>query len=322
LGVDPTPLLELLAPSPSQFIRHPPRFPGGPTTPCPPQPATGMWSLASIAALVFFAAAAPAVSVHGSPSLSLLRGGGAVTVDRYAASMQPAIVASLLAKVEHEWIGKAMKALSGALTSDSALSAVQKSCVKVAGSIVEGSSGNKADVAEYMEDVCSCDSRNTEEQQGCLKFKDALAGLMSDDESRNRDGFDYPGFCAEYYTNVVLKDAIAEKERLHKTESPEGAAPGSEAEAKAAKDAEDQSRQEAARQEAADEASNEAVEAQVSFAKRAAEKRVQKEVEQSSENDMESEHEVREEEAMAREEAQKAAAWRKELLDAPDNTPP
>merc|ERR1719379_2695671 len=142
-----------------------------------------MCTYASSVALAVLAAVVPVASVGVPPALSLLRGGGAAIVDRHAASMQPGVVASLLAKVEHDWIGKAMKALTGETSSDVALAAVQKSCAKIAKSIVEGSSGNRADVSEYMRDVCACNNPNSIEEQGCLKFKGALEQLMTDDEA-------------------------------------------------------------------------------------------------------------------------------------------
>merc|ERR1719160_1932701 len=169
-------------------------------------------------------------------------------------SMQPGVVSKLLAKVESEWTTKALSTLRGERNNATTLAEVQQSCSKIASSIVQGSSGNKDNVVEYMSDVCASNAAQSVQERGCKAFATALQRLMTDDESTNRNDLDFPGFCASYYTATVVTDAQAEKQREEKEAAEEKAAKeAAEKEAAEKKAAEEKAAKEAAEKMAAEE---------------------------------------------------------------------
>lgn len=155
-------------------------------------------------------ASAPAVRIlllGLAPAAAALRGAegrrGLV-----AADMHPRAVSQLLSKVERSWEDQALTALAGTKSDASALSEVQESCQKITKSIVDGASGSKDKVIDYMKDVCNEDE-DQHDVSICGEFSKAVESFMSDDEFQNRQELNYEEFCTGFYESTVVAQAKA-----------------------------------------------------------------------------------------------------------------
>lgn len=245
-----------------------------------------------------------------------LRGGHKLSAD-----MQPAVVAELLAKVEGEWTNKAMMALIGKTDNATALLKVQQSCVKIASSIVQGSSGNKDNVDEYMQEVCAADARSSPVELRCEHFAASLQQLLTDDEAQNRNELDFAQFCTMYYNAYVVKDAKAEADRMKKMAEEAADRAKKEAEEKAKREAEEKAKKEAeakakkeaeerareAEEKAKKEAERKARDAEEKARKEAEDKAKQEAEEKANKEAKEKVKKEAEEKARAAEEAKKEA---------------
>merc|ERR1719160_1441572 len=202
-------------------------------------------------------------------------------------------------------------ALIGKTDNATALLKVQQSCVKIASSIVQGSSGNKDNVDEYMQEVCAADARSSPVELRCEHFAASLQQLLTDDEAQNRNELDFAQFCTMYYNAYVVKDAKAEADRMKKMAEEAADRAKKEAEEKAKKEAERKARdaEEKARKEAEDKAKQEAEEK----ANKEAKEKVKKEAEEKARAAEEAKKEAEEK---AREVAKAAEKAQAELREA------
>merc|ERR1719336_2139300 len=110
--------------------------------------------------------------------------------------MQPEVVAETLGEVDDTWFHHATAFIKCNDDCSEHAKAFQTSCDKVVASIVQGSSGDRDVVKEYMVDVCQEPSLNGQRQKRCQALASALTSAMSIDSASNRDLFNSESVCA------------------------------------------------------------------------------------------------------------------------------
>jgi len=196
-----------------------------------------------------------------APAVAMLRGTGdqKLTMD-----MRPDVVRKLLSGVEQKWIHTRAMVLSNATDMDEAYAEMEKSCVKVSASIVEGSEGQKDRVSEYMQDVCASDGAH-DQHDLCLGFASGIEAEMTDDSEFNRDGLHLSQFCRKFWETAVTNEAqaqakqLAEEEEQKRKEQEEAEKKAAEEAAKKAAEEAEKERKE--KEEAEKKAAAEAAEA-------------------------------------------------------------
>jgi len=175
-----------------------------------------------------------------SPGMALLRGTtGSLDLEKGLTSMQPEVVAHLLAEVEKHWEEGRVASLRKQMDETQALGEMQKSCAKVTKAIIDGSDGDKDKVVEYMHDVCASPGS---EQATCDSFAAGIEGFMSNDAEVNRNDLELSKFCSNYWNAYVTKAASVKVQKLEE----EDAARAKEEEEKKKQEAEEKKAQEAA----------------------------------------------------------------------------
>jgi len=130
--------------------------------------------------------------------------------------MQPELVAQTLTRVEDSWLHQATPKCDD--TSPDCMGdfqAFQSSCRTVTMSIVQGSSGDRNVVQEYMSRVCDEGALPQDwHRDRCQDLATSLLAAMKIDSADNRDMFDSTSVCAHLWTALQAdaKDYI-EKER-------------------------------------------------------------------------------------------------------------
>jgi len=150
----------------------------------------------------------PAICVAFGLLFACSPGAQAGTVD-----MQPEVVSKLLSEVAHKWVTGALAVMRHEVTADAELSAMKKSCSKVAASVVGGSEGDKSRTEEYFREVCS-ESAAGADRDMCLQFANGLIGKLSDDAYTNREDLNVNDFCVEFYNGAVQKSASEQSKVL------------------------------------------------------------------------------------------------------------
>merc|ERR1719387_833990 len=130
--------------------------------------------------------------------------------------------------------------------------------LKVATAVLRGSSGDCANVKEYMEDVCGEDALKGWHQESCRALATEIDGAMTDDAYANRAEVDTTKLCRHFWGSFLG----SERERV--------AAERAEREAEEKKAAEERA---AAEKQAAEEAAEAEKQAAQEAAKRAAEEK-------------------------------------------------
>eukprot|EP00746_Dinoflagellata_sp_MGD_P072563 gnl/MRDRNA2_/MRDRNA2_29439_c0_seq1.p1 gnl/MRDRNA2_/MRDRNA2_29439_c0~~gnl/MRDRNA2_/MRDRNA2_29439_c0_seq1.p1 ORF type:complete len:417 (+),score=174.80 gnl/MRDRNA2_/MRDRNA2_29439_c0_seq1:94-1344(+) len=174
------------------------------------------------------------------PVTAMLRGTtGSLDLEKELTSMQPEVVAHLLAEVEKHWEEGRVAALMKHMDETTALAEMTKSCAKVTKAIIGGSDGDKDKVVEYMHDVCT---NPGSEQAACDSFATEIEGFMSNDAEVNRNDLDLSKFCSNYWNAYITKAASVKVQKLKE----EDAARAKEEEEKKKQEAEEIKAQEAA----------------------------------------------------------------------------
>lgn len=131
--------------------------------------------------------------------------------------MQPSVVAGTLAQVENNWRDEMIAFLecnaSHAGSKDLCARPQQaflKSCSGVMSAVVKASSGQRAVVNEYMQDVCGQSVLQGVWKDGCFSFASALGEGMTDDSYTNRVDLSLVGPC----TNLFQTLSVGEEKRI------------------------------------------------------------------------------------------------------------
>jgi len=122
-------------------------------------------------------------------------------------TMQPAVVAHTLSRVEMEWRSQALQFVeckADTARSDCGLMqrAFQKSCGTVVNAVVAASSGDRNTVKEYMGVVCNEPELRDWKQERCHTFAQAISGSMTADTLENRANFNTGGLCLDFWTKM------------------------------------------------------------------------------------------------------------------------
>lgn len=165
--------------------------------------------------------------------------------------MRPDVVAHHLLTIEQEWRAQAgiFNECNSTTGDDSLVDcrsapiAFAQSCAKVAEAMVQGSQGEKADVKDYLTDVCGQNVLMAADQLLCQKFGDVVENAMTDNTYDNRQEFNAGKVCQSFWSRFVED----EKARVEKEEAERAAAE----KAKAEKEEEERAAAEKAAQEAA-----------------------------------------------------------------------
>jgi len=110
--------------------------------------------------------------------------------------MQPEVVAATLIKVDDTWFHHATAFIKCNDNCPEHAEAFKTSCDKVVASIVQGSSGDRDVVKEYMVDVCQEGALQGKRHDRCQALASALTSAMSIDPATNRDLFKSESVCA------------------------------------------------------------------------------------------------------------------------------
>lgn len=176
-------------------------------------------------------ASAAAVSESAVERLDFRRSRSFLAADM---AMQPELVAQSLAAVEEEWqtqaslfsecenIGSSSSSSNTDKDSGSskvkeddfdkvscdgaprASKAFSKSCGTLAQALVHGSSGNKDNVAELLNDVCSQDVlKGSHRAATCSEFASTVGEAMSANSYANRNYIDYNQLCTGFWQQLV-----------------------------------------------------------------------------------------------------------------------
>jgi len=198
-------------------------------------------------------------------------------------NMQPELVAETLLKVEDKWLQQATvfaecDSSSGDCTLDT--KSFQTSCETVAMSIVQGSSGDRSVVKEYMSDVCGEGALLQDwHRDRCQSFAAALASAMSIDSASNRDHFDSQSVCTGLWTEIQGNaKAQVEKDRADRAAAEKEREARAAAEAKAAEERARLEEEEHAKQAEAKRIAEEKITAQATVATNQAEKAAENDV--------------------------------------------
>jgi len=176
---------------------------------------------------------------------------GAVATDAVAlrggADMQPEVVARTLVSVEDEWKAQASVFLecSNATSGDSesvvdcaaAPKAFEKSCDTVVNSVVQGSSGDRYAVREYLDTVCSQSMMQNWHQTQCRSLAAAVNGKMTGDSYENRVNLNVKGLCTGFWSHFLQMEQqrVVQEQEQSKEEDAKAAAAKAKADEEDAK---------------------------------------------------------------------------------------
>jgi len=131
--------------------------------------------------------------------------------------MQPQLVAQTLHNVEDTWLQHATSFTGcdgSTIDCTDGFKMFAKSCENLAMAIVEGSSGDRSVVAEYMSDVCGEEILQGWHRDRCQSLATAMTSAMSIDAASNRNHFESQSVCTPLWTQLLADSkAQAEQER-------------------------------------------------------------------------------------------------------------
>lgn len=182
-----------------------------------------------------------------------------------ASALQPDIAAKSLVAMEDEWQAEAgiYADCQARGTTEATKECVEagkhfkSSCNKVVVSILQGSSGRKDAVNQFMDEVCNQDVMQDWHKDRCLGFAGQVSSLMSADSYENRNALQTTDFCSKMWEGIVS----SEKERAQKEADDE--AERAKNEAKLAEEKAEEQKKQQAEAEAKAKAAAEAVEKKV-----------------------------------------------------------
>lgn len=180
------------------------------------------------------------------------------------AQLQPDVVANTLVSVEGEWKKQATAFLdcSANAKADSEenssecgapAEAFQKSCGTIVSSVVQGSSGKRADVQDYLNEVCAQGVMTEYKQVRCQQLKAAVVNGMTADDYENREKMNNKSVCSGLWSQLIEDEGKELADEAVKKKAEEEAQAKAEAEAKAKAEEEAKEKAEAeAKQKAED----------------------------------------------------------------------
>lgn len=182
--------------------------------------------------------------------------------------LQPDVAAKSLVAMEEEWQAEAgiYADCQAHGTQEATKECVEASkhfkdsCNKVVEAVLQGSSGDKDSVNQYMDEVCAQDVMQDWHKDRCLSFANQVNGVMSVDSFENRDVLKATDFCSRMWEGIVS----SEKERAQKDADEEAERAQGEA-----KLAEEKLAEEKAEEQKKHEAEVEALKAKANAAKKA-----------------------------------------------------
>merc|ERR1719272_1228537 len=156
--------------------------------------------------------------------------------------LRPEVVSKLLGQVSHKWTMGFVGVLRNSTGSDAvkAYKDMEKSCVKVSTSVIQGSDGDEERVAEYMKSVCGVSSITEEDKKMCVAFAHGVDKAMIGDFEFNRESLDLTKFCKAFWENTVQNAAIEKKQQIDVEEKSSIDKKAVEEKAKADKKAEEE----------------------------------------------------------------------------------
>lgn len=164
--------------------------------------------------------------------------------------MMPDLVAHSLIAVEDEWQAKAAfyHECKTAGTQQARADCLivpkdfERSCSKVLQAVVDGSSGDRDNVREYLDDVCGQNVLDSWHKETCLSFAEEVGGAMTQDNYDNRAALKIGERCYNYWSSFLAKEEqrleVEEKARAEKEKAEAEVQAKAAAEAKAKADAE------------------------------------------------------------------------------------
>jgi len=186
--------------------------------------------------------------------------------------MNPEAVAHTLSAVEEKWMAEAVAFVECNTTDttcqEDTMGEFKKSCQPVVKSLLQGSDGDKSNVAEYLQDVCGQEELHGLKKSLCNNFASALSRVLTDDSLVNRDDLPVDSICSDFLIHGFLKDAA--KDELAKAEKEKQEEAKKEAEEKAAQEAEEKKEADEKAAEEAAEAKQREADAKAEAAKQAA----------------------------------------------------
>jgi len=146
-------------------------------------------------------------------------------LERSHSDMRPDRVAHTLIGVEDNWHSQALTFASctaeaakdgaGAAGCDGSKDSFVTSCSKVSSAVVHSSSGDRADVVDYMQDVCSQAELQGWHRARCSEFSSGLTDALTNDGYTNRESFDPHAFCTTFWQRIVSEEVSKVKTREH-----------------------------------------------------------------------------------------------------------
>lgn len=191
-----------------------------------------------------------------------------------ANQLQPDIAAKSLVAMEDEWQAEAgiyadceaRGETEGTKECVESAKHFKTSCNKVVDSILQGSSGDKDAVKQYLDEVCNQDVMADWHKDRCVSLSSQVNNLMSADSFENRNALKTADFCSKMWKGIIS----SEKERAQK-EAEEQAEKAKEDAKLAEEKAEEQKKQQEAEAAAKAKAEADAKAAEAAKAKEEAE---------------------------------------------------
>lgn len=134
---------------------------------------------------------------------------GAAFRGGFAGSMQPDIAARSFAALEDKWAFEAKQLLlcrENNATDCEDTEAFQRSCGVVAKAVIQGSSGDKRAVAEYMGTVCGQAALQGWKGEDCGSFAQSVDASMSADQYFNREELNVTSLCGTFWQKLVAHE--------------------------------------------------------------------------------------------------------------------
>jgi len=134
--------------------------------------------------------------------------------------LQPDVAAKSLVAMEEEWQAEAgiFAECEAHGTTEATKECVESSkhfktsCNKVVDAMLQGSSGDRDSVKQYMDEVCNQDVMQDWHKDRCVSLSGQVNNLMSADSFENRNALKTADFCSKMWKEIVS----GEKDRAQK----------------------------------------------------------------------------------------------------------
>jgi len=142
--------------------------------------------------------------------------------------MNPGAAAKTFSAVEDDWRGQAAIFVecnvTGGVDCSGGPTSFVTSCTKLAGAVVQASSGDRSAVSEYLTDVCGEPALASGRAETCRGFASMLTSAMGPDSYENRENLLLQGPCTSLWTHFETQERTRiEKERAQAAHEAEEA---------------------------------------------------------------------------------------------------